>query len=223
MGAKGPGKTSIDGEEEMNYRRLRRFKKQVTQIIIWVTGVRQLILSLGLVTCSLWLIGCGYTTRTMISDKYRSIYITPFVNKIDITKDSDVGSKYKIYRPRLETDITSAITNRFLFDGNLKPVKKEKADLILKGEVLEYRKDPLRYDENDEVTEYRMNLVVSISLWDCKENKLLWEAGSFTGYTDYYTSFYPLSNVTKLSDDEAIDSALTDLARRVVERTINEW
>lgn len=167
--------------------------------------------------------GCGYTTRSMISDKYRTIYITPFVNKIDITKEGDVGSKYKVYKPRLETDITVAVTNKYLFDGNLKPVKKENADLVLKGEVIEYRKEALRYNENDDVTEYRMNLVVSISLWDTKENKMLWEANGFTGYVDFYTSFYPLANVTKLSDDQAITGALDDLARRIVERTVNEW
>lgn len=167
--------------------------------------------------------GCGYTTRSMISDKYKTIYITPFVNKIDITSEANVGNKYKIYRPRLETDITTAVNNKYLFDGNLKPSKKEIADLTLKGEVIEYRKDPLRYDENDEVTEYRMNLVVNISLWDNKENKMLWEANGFTGYVDFYTSFYPMANVTTLTDDQAINSALDDLARRIVERTVNEW
>lgn len=198
MGAKGKREAAVDGEEEM--------KKTITCCL------------LAVVLC-----GCGYTTRSMISSKYRTIYITPFVNKIDVTQEAYVGRKYKIYKPHLETDITNAVTNKFLFDGNLKPVKKENADLTLKGEVLEYSKDPLRYNENDDVTEYRMNLLVNISLWDNKENKLVWEAGGFTGYVDFYTEFYPLANVTKLSDDQAINSALNDLARRIVERTVNEW
>jgi hypothetical protein len=171
----------------------------------------------------LFILGCGYTTRSMISDKYKTIYITPFVNKIDITREVDSGSKYKIYRPRLETDITVAVVDKYLFDGNLKPVKKESADLILKGEVVEFRKDPVRYNDSDEVSEYRMNLVVNISLWDNKENKLLWEANGFTGDTHYFTSYYPMANVTKQTDDQAITSALDDLARRIVERTVNEW
>lgn len=202
MGAKGPGEITVDGEEKM-----------MKRAFLLVAGY-----------CLLTAIaGCGYTTRSMISNKYRTIYITPFVNKIDITKEADVGRKYKIYRPRLETDITTAVTNKYLFDGNLKPTKKENADLVLKGEVVEYRKDPLRYSESDEVTEYRMNLAVNISLWDNKENRMLWEANGFTGYVDFYTSFYTLANVTKLSDDQAINSALDDLARRIVERTVNEW
>jgi len=45
------------------------------------------------------LAGCGYTTRSSIGGKYKTIYVTPFVNKIDITREGDVASKYKLYRP----------------------------------------------------------------------------------------------------------------------------
>ncbi len=169
------------------------------------------------------LAGCGYTTRSMISSKYKTIYVTPFVNKINITNEADTGSKYKVNRPMVETDITSIVIRKFHLDGNLRPSNKEKADLILKGEVIDFRKDPLRYNDNDEVSEYRMNLVVNLSCWSVGEDKLLWEENGFTGYTEYYTSAYPLSNVTKKTDDQAITDALDDLGRRVVERFVNEW
>jgi len=165
---------------------------------------------------SLWVMGCGYTTRSMISNKYRTIYVTPFINKVDITSELDTGNKFKIYRPRLETDVTNAVTNKYLFDGNLRPTNKESADLVLKGEVIEYRKDALRYNTNDDVTEYRMSLIVNINLWDNKADKMLWQADRFSGYHEYFV------NAT-LSDDAALSLALDDLARRVVERTVNEW
>jgi hypothetical protein len=154
----------------------------------------------------------------MIADKYQSIYIVPFVNKVDITSDTDVANKYKIYRPMIETDITRSVTERFIFDGNLKPTHKENADLILKGEVMEYRKDPLRYTDDDVVEEYRINLVVNISLWDNKENKLIWEEKNFTGDTTYFT----IGSSAK-SEGTAVNDALTDLARRIVERTVEQW
>jgi len=177
--------------------------------------VRMIAGGLLLAISSLWLMGCGYTTRSMISSKYRTIYITPFINKVDITSELDTGNKFKIYRPRLETDITNAVTNKYLFDGNLRPTNKESADLVLKGEVTEYRKDALRYNTNDDVTEYRMSLIVNISLWDNKTNTMLWQADGFSGYYEYF--------VNAKSDDAALSLALDDLARRVVERTVNEW
>ena len=174
---------------------------------------------LGFLALTVFLLsGCGYTTRSMISDKFKTIYITPFINKVDITNEADAASKYRIYRPMIETDITRVVNNRYLFDGNLKPAKKELADLILKGEVIEFRKDPLRYLDNDEVSEYRINLVVNISMWDTKEDKLLWQENSFTGDTTFF-----VSGPQAKSENVAVNDALNDLARRIVERTVEEW
>ena len=210
MGSEGIREITYNGEEEMNYHRLhtslaqvgRDFIIQLTQIIFLISTVA----------------GCGYTTRSMISDKFRTIYVIPFVNKVDITQESYVANKYRIYRPKLETDITKSVINKYLFDGNLRPVKEESADLILKGELIDYRKDPLRYDDNNEVTEYRINLVVNINLWDKKENKQIWQENGFTGSSTYFTT-----GTQAKSEDAAVNDALSDLSRRIVERTVEQW
>lgn len=162
--------------------------------------------------------GCGYTTRSLIADRYKTIYVEPFINKIDISTETASGGRYKVYRPLLESDITRAVKNRFLFDGNLKPVEEGSADLVLKGELAEFRRDPLRYTDNDEVSEYRINLVVNISLWDRKENKTVWEEHNFTGDTTYFTA-----GSLAQSEDSAVTSAIGDLARRIVERAVEQW
>lgn len=167
------------------------------------------------------LAGCGYTTRSMISSKFKTIYVAPFVNKIDITRETSVGSKYRLYKPMLETDVTKAVNNKFLFDGNLRPTREEFADLILRGELVEFRRDPLRYTDSDEVEEYRVNIIVNLKLWDRKEDKLVWEENSFTGDFTYFTS-YSTSGTPK-TDDAAVVDAINDLARRIVERTVEEW
>jgi len=197
----------------MRNHRLHRFQKQITQIIVLST-LYSLLSTLS---------GCGYTTRSMVSSKFKTIYITPFANKIDITKETDTADKYKVYKPLLETDITRTVINRFLWDGNLKPVQKEVADLVLKGELIEFRRDPVRYTQDgNEVEEYRLNLVVNISLWNNKEEKLIWEQNGFTGDTTYFTTFSPITTSRK-SEDVAIKDALDDLGRRIVERTVEEW
>ncbi len=200
------------GEEEMIKHRLHRLRTQITQIILLSTLYSLL---------STFLVGCGYTTRSMISNKFHTIYITPFVNKVDITKETDAAYKYRIYRPMLETDITKKVTNKYLFDGNLRPVKTDSADLILKGELVEFRRDPLRYTDNNEVEEYRINIVANISLWDKKENVLVWQENNFTGHVTYFTSF--TTSGTPKSEDVAVNDALDDLARRIVERTVEQW
>ena len=183
-----------------------------------------LFLSLTITCCllSIGLTGCGYTTRSMLSGKYRTIYITPFLNKVDVTQESYSANKYRIYRPMLETDITRKVVNKYLFDGNLKPVAKEDADLILKGELVDFSRDPMRYSDNDDVQEYRVNVRVNLSLWDTRENRMVWEETSFTGFANYYTSFYPVASERK-DESVAVTEAIDDLARRLVERTVEVW
>ncbi len=212
MGTEGFREAADNGEEKMKNRLSQiAYRKSLKQIL--------LLLAICYMPYAIW--GCGYTTRSMISNKFHTIYITPFVNKIDITKETDTGYKYRIYRPMLETDITKKVTNKYLFDGNLRPVKTETADLILKGELVEFRRDPLRYTNNDEVEEYRINILVNLSLWDKKENKLVWQENNFTGDYTYFTSF--TTSGTPKSEDVAVNEALDDLARRIVERTVEQW
>jgi len=164
------------------------------------------------------LAGCGYTTHSLISEQNKTIYVEPLKNNINITSESDANRKYRLNYPQIETDITRYISDKFFTDGTFKPVQEKDADLVLRGSVQEFRKDPLRYDDNDNVTEYRINLIVNISLWDNKANKLMWTEGNFTGDYTYF-----VTGSQAISEETALTNALDDLARRVVERTTEDW
>jgi hypothetical protein len=178
--------------------------------------MRRFIVAALCICCGL--AGCGYTTRSMIAEQFKTIHVVPFVNKIDITMENNAASKYKIYKPGLETDITHAVTNKYLFDGNLKPSGSAVADLTLKGELVEFRRDPLRYTDNNEVEEYRINIVVNLTLFDNRTQKVVWEAKNFTGDTTYFAR-----GAVAKSDDVAVNDAVKDIARRIVERTVEQW
>jgi Lipopolysaccharide-assembly len=181
------------------------------------------LISLGFLLTA-GLTGCNYTTRSMLYGNYATIYVAPFANKVDITQEAFSANKYRIYRPRLETDITQKVINRYLFDGNLRPAKEETADLILKGELIEYRKDPLSYTTSTEnVTEYRINIYVNLSLWDAKTNKLLWQENNFNGNYSFFTAENANSASVKVPEAIAVNNAVDDLARRIVERTVEQW
>lgn len=163
--------------------------------------------------------GCGYTTRSLIAGKYRTIYITPFKNKIDITREMDNAGNYRIYRPRLESDVTNAVVQKFLTDGNLKPVEKpENADLVLQAELIDFRKDALRYTRNDDVEEYRVTLTVNMKLMDIAKDTLVFEEPGFSGNDTYF-----VSGAQGTSESSAVSGAITDLSRRIVERTVDQW
>lgn len=179
------------------------------------------VLVMGVIACAVvgsCVSGCGYTTRSMVVGKYRTVYIPPFKNKIDITREATAGN-YKTYRPLMETDITSAIVQKFLIDGNLKPVdSRDNADLVLEGTLVDFRKDPLTYTRSDEVNEYRVSISVNLKLIASASGTLQWEEPSFTGSSTYF-----LSGARAKSESAAVTDAIKDLGRRVVERTVDQW
>jgi hypothetical protein len=161
---------------------------------------------------------CGYTTRSLIAGKYHTIYISAFKNKINIAGDT-TATNYRLYRPLLQTDVTSAVVQKFLIDGNLKPVKqKENADLVMEGSLIEFRKDALTYTRNEYVNEYRVSITVSIKLTAGPSGTVLWEEPAYAG-----TSTYLLSGAHASSESAAITTAINDLGRRIVERTVDQW
>ncbi|MFC1658790.1 LPS assembly lipoprotein LptE [Candidatus Omnitrophota bacterium] len=161
--------------------------------------------------------GCGYTTRSLITEDYQTIYVRPFVNKINITGETSVARRYQTYYPLLENDITRKVIDQFILDGNLRLAEEANADLILEGELVNYRRDALRYTgaDEEEIEEYRISLVVTLRLYDASAQTVLWQVKNFTGDTTYFTA--------NKSESQSINEAVSDLARRVVDRVIDIW
>ena len=159
--------------------------------------------------------GCGYTTGSLLPKNYRKIAVQPFRNKIN---NIDENTQEGVYVPLLETNVRTAIIDRFLFDGNLRIADPDKADLVLSGDLIGFAQDVMRQDVNQNVQEYRIRIIVSLSLTDTATGKVLWKEPSFTGETTYF-----LTGTQATTQGAAIDAALTDLATRVVERTVENW
>lgn len=175
------------------------------------------IIMLSLVSI-LTMSGCGYTTSSLLAPDLKTIYVDNFKNKINVTAEQNDERMYRGYRPGMETDITKAVIDRYLFDGNLKIAPEEKADLILRSELIDYKRDSLRYDANDNVEEYRIKLIINMKLEDTKKGTVLWTENGFAGETTYR-----ISGAGAKSESAAIRDAEVDLARRIVERTIEAW
>ena len=162
--------------------------------------------------------GCGYTTRPGLASYIRTLYVKPFTNKIDITTLTSSRSELPFYRPGMEIDLTRAVVSRFQFTGLLRPASADRADARLEGELVEFRREPLRYNASQQVEEWRLNVVVNLRFVDRTTNTVMWEEERFTGDTTYFS----LGSKTE-SESHALSRAITDLARRIVERTVENW
>ena len=162
--------------------------------------------------------GCGYTTRPGLASYLKTVYIKPIVNTIDITKLATGYERFPIYRHQMEVDITKAILNRFQFTGLLRPSTPERADSRLEGELIAFRRDALRYDASSQVEEWRLNVVANMRFYDQKNATLIWEEQNMIGDATYFAS-----GTNAESEDSALTRAITDLAKRVVEQTVENW
>jgi len=160
------------------------------------------------------LAGCGYMTGSLLPPQYRKIAVQPFKNKVSFVNENTRA----LYVPALETNVRTAIIDRFLFDGNLRIADPDKADLVMEGELTSLQQDSLRTDVNQNVQEYRIRVIIAMTLTDRATGKVLWSEPSFAGETTYFTT-----GPQALTQSGALDAALTDLATRVVERTTENW
>ena len=164
--------------------------------------------------------GCGYTTGSLLPVQIKTICIQPLRNRIELTEElSSEEYRFRGYTPHLETDITKKVIDRFINDGHLKVVEEQEADLILTGELIDYLRHPVRYgSDNETVEEYRISVVCSIKVLDVKKKVPMWQESRVIG-----DSTYSLSGTYAKSESSAISSAVSDLARRIVNRTIEGW
>ena len=167
------------------------------------------VLSFALLTA-----GCGYTTKSTLPPHLKTVHIEPFENTIDYTQEG----RRTLYIPLLEVDIQKALIDRFLFDGNLRISTTERADLILSGKLLNYERQVLRYTDNDDVEEYRIYITVALEMFDTHKQEVMWTESGFVGETTFFITG-PLAQ----SEDSAVNEAIEDLSRRIVERTIEDW
>ncbi len=164
--------------------------------------------------------GCGYTTRGYITKSgYKTIYVEPFDNKINTTSEYAEGARFRTYFPLMENKITNAVVDRFNFEGSLRTAQREEADLVLSGSLTNYRRETLRTASgSDNPEEYRVTLFVNMKLVENRTGKVLWEKNDFAGDATYF-----VGGAMASSEAQAVDEASIDLARRIVETTVEAW
>ena len=182
------------------------------------TADRKQVLAWLCAVCCVLCAGCGYTTRPGLPSYLRTVYVKPFTNQIDVTALTTNYQRFPIYRHAMEVDLTKAVLNRYQFTGLLRPGTEHGADSRLEGELVEFRRDALRYNASQQVEEWRLSVVVNVRFYDLRMNTVMWEEGRLTGDTTYF-ELGPNAE----SESAALDRAITDTARRIVERTVGNW
>jgi outer membrane lipopolysaccharide assembly protein LptE/RlpB len=156
---------------------------------------------------ALLLSGCGYQVRgreTNLPPGIHSVAIPIFANRTDQTG--------------IETDVTQALTAKFISTKQLAVTTRNSADALLSGTVISFSASPVAVATSTQVsTEYRATVVVEISLQALRDGKVL-----FREVVSEWRNYAVMSdlNLTELSKQEAIRRISVLLAERVHERVI---
>lgn len=146
----------------------------------------------------LFLPGCAYySTSATGGSGIRSVAIPLFENE---SLESGIHQTF-----------TDSLIQAFLSDGALKVVDEDRADVILRGTVMEVREEPFTYREAAD--QFQILVFLDVDCYDTRTKKSLWEEKRLRGYGVYSAS---------LRREEERDNGLADafkiLTRDIVDR-----
>ncbi len=175
-------------------------------------------------------LGCGYTTRSSLDPKYRTIAVPAFRNE---------SHEYD-----MQAALTNAVIRKFIADGRLKVVPASEAsagnaDLLVEGAILDYKLAGLTYDKNDDVTQFFSKVTVSVRVKEQITGKVLWEEPKLSNETLYYTrasgpssdrlrgnaeTFLPsVRSFASVEENRGASEALEQIASEIFYRTVEPW
>ncbi len=151
--------------------------------------------------------GCGaYQPASIILPSHiRAVVIRPFVNET-----SFYG---------LEERLNLILADEFIRDGRIAITNEESADGALNGRIVRYILEPITFDVNQVIEEYKLWVYVDIRFEDFKEGTLLWEEKNFEGTHTFYVETKPGG----ITEEEAREIIWEDLSRDIVKRTIEGY
>ncbi len=162
----------------------------------------------------LFIYGCGYTTRPGVAPDFKTIYIEPFTNSIDITSERTNIRHHRTSIAGIEVLVTKNIEDVLKRDGRLRPVKKDQADVIMTGSVLSFNREALRYNPDGTIRESRIHITTQVAI-RTKLGETLW--------TENISNRLGSTFAGATTDISALNSAIQDLSIKIRNRLLEDW
>jgi hypothetical protein len=163
-------------------------------------GLRLKPAAAAMVLFSVLVVGCAtFGSRAGLPSHARSIAIPVFRNKT-----LEYGA---------EEDVTRAVRHEFLRDGRLQVTRRDEADLVLEGTIVEYEIIPAGFERDERATSSNVRATVNVSLLDRVTGEtLLTEVPFKTSGT-----FFETAEPTRRRKDDVFIRLADDIVSRVIE------
>ena len=149
------------------------------------------------------LTGCCYRTGELYRPEIETVHVEMFASRE--------------FRRDLEFMLTEAVKKRINLETPYRLADKEKADTIIKGEVLEVRQAAFANDfRSRQPREKQLTLAVRVQWKDLRSGRVLVDQPVELQAVDYLT---PTGETEKFAQQRAIDR----LAAKIVAKMHDEW
>ncbi len=115
---------------------------------------------------------------------------------------------------QLSDRLTDAVIDAFINDNKVQIKEPSKAEAIMSGTVVSYRRVPHTYDQNDIVTEYAVKVTLKINVVKADSEDVIWEEEFFAeGIYDANTE----------AEEDGQNRAVEQLTVDILNHTTQSW
>lgn len=115
----------------------------------------------------------------------------------------------------VKEELTEVVIEKFIKDNSLKIADRRDADSILEGRIVSIRQQAGGSDRQENVSEMKIYVTVSLKCTDLKKRKVLWEE-TITRWGEF-----PPADLDQRR--EGISKAIKQIAEEVVNKTVAGW
>lgn len=162
-----------------------------------------------ILACLAGLMGCAGL------DEFRqpaNVILPPSIQKIGLQTFKNQTQYFGLedrFRYYLEQELIR--DGRLPFEGTV-----DKADGVLEGEIVNYIRQVVTYDSNNQPLEYRLWVIIDVRFFDRRENKVLWEEPRLEQSYRYFVE----TQLGGMTEEEARERVWDFFSRDIVKRTI---
>ena len=137
---------------------------------------------------------------------------------------STIGSIKSVSIPLIEdrstegvlgTLLTDKLSDAFVKDNTLQVTPEQKADGIIRGAIVSYKREAYTYSQQEIVSEYICTITANIQFAERKSGKVVWEQGGMSSWGTY--------NSDSELEDDGKNRALDKLVEDILNRTVKGW
>ncbi len=145
--------------------------------------------------------GCGYSLRATLPGNIKTVHIPVLENRTQ--------------EPGVEDFITQALTQALVTSGVARIAQSaEQADAILEGSIVEYSLTSLAFDRTANVTQYRLQIALTLTLRDRAKNEVIWKQDRIEERADFPVTGQVTTTLVR--EQDAVRRAAVDVARAIV-------